>query len=111
MALRRIFSRKGWEVTEALDGHGALALLLSPAAERFDVVLSDLRMPGMSGAQLYEKVAAERPEVAQRMLFSSGDVHSTEAVELARKSGVTILEKPFDLTELVQLAERIVAKP
>ena len=68
LALRRIFTRKGWAVSEALDGAQALAMLLAPDGAQYDVVLSDLRMPGMSGAKLHDQLLAERPSLAARMV-------------------------------------------
>lgn len=109
MALRRVFSRKGWVVTEALDGVEALELLLAPEGERYDVVLSDLQMPGMTGAKLFERVDSERPALARRMIFSSGDIFSDDAQALISKSGCTVIEKPFDLAALVALAEKMAA--
>jgi DNA-binding NtrC family response regulator len=106
-ALRRLFSRKGWEVVEAVDGNEALGILLGPDGDRFGVVLSDLRMPGMSGMQLYERLLADRPEIAKRVVFSSGDIFTDEARDLASRCGCEVLQKPFDLAQLLSLAERI----
>lgn len=107
MALRRIFTRKGWTVTEALDGNQAIELLLATDAPNYDVVLSDLRMPGMSGGELFDRLTGERPDLAARMVFSTGDVFSEEAQALQERCGCTILQKPFDLAKLVELAEKM----
>lgn len=109
MALRRIFTRRGWMVTEALDGTTALEQLLAPDAPAYDVVLSDLRMPGMGGGELYDRIRVERPALAARMVFSTGDVYAEEAQRLAERSGCVLLQKPFDLHQLVALAERMAA--
>ncbi len=109
VALRRIFSRKNWLVSEAFDGAQALSMLLAPDGSQYDVVLSDLRMPGMSGANLYDLVRAERPVLAGRMVFSTGDVFSEEAQHLVTRCQCVVLQKPFDLVALVALAEKMVA--
>jgi two-component system NtrC family sensor kinase len=106
-ALRRLFTRRGWDVVEAADGSEALGLLLGQSGERFLVILSDLRMPGMSGAKLYERLAEARPELAQRIIFSSGDAFTDEARDLANRTGRAVLEKPFDLANLVSMAEQM----
>ena len=109
LALRRIFTRNGWVVSEALDGSQALAMLLAPPGSQYDVVLSDLRMPGMSGAKLHDHLLAERPVLAARMVFSTGDIYSDEAQDLVVRRGCVVLQKPFDLVALMALAEKMVA--
>jgi CheY-like chemotaxis protein len=114
-ALRRFFQRHGWEVDEAEDGAGALDRLMG--AERsggtresaaYTVIISDLRMPGVSGIELYERLAAERPELLERLIVSTGDSVSPEAADFLRRSSCPVLNKPFGLAELRGLVTRIV---
>src|SRR5437879_12719196 len=67
----RYLTRRGAEVDEAADGVEGLARLRAQAA---DVILADLRMPRMGGVELYSQLEEERPELAARVLFLSGDV-------------------------------------
>lgn len=105
-ALRRFFERRGWVVDEAEDGSGALALLSTPeGSTRYDVVLCDLKMPGMSGPDLYERLRRDLPSVLPRIIFVTGDVTGTEAAEFLTQVEGPVLEKPFELATVAQVAE------
>ena len=108
LVLRRFFERRGWMVDEARDGTDALVKLLQPdAVAQYDVVLCDLKMPGLSGVDLYRRVATEAPGMARRMILSSGDVTAEDVSEFLATVAVPVLEKPFELHALEALAERV----
>lgn len=115
IALRRFFSRMGWDVEEAANGASALDLLEQecegPAApSRFSVVVSDLRMPGINGMEMYDRLKSRRPEVINRMIFSTGDLVSEEAAAFVRTTECVVLQKPFELAALRELVERMVSR-
>ena len=56
MALRRFFTRRKWEVDEAGDGATALRALLAADAPDYALVISDLKMPGLSGIALHDRL-------------------------------------------------------
>lgn len=62
---------RGFEVTTAESGAAALVAV---QATSFDAVVCDLRMPGMSGPAFHEQLARERPGLARRTVFITGDV-------------------------------------
>lgn len=100
-ALRRFFNRRGWNVDEAADGHSALrALLARDGQSPYAVVISDLKMPGFSGIELHDRIAETRPELLDAVIFSTGDVASTEAAEFVRRTRCPVLQKPFELQAL-----------
>ena len=105
-ALRRYFQRRGWRVDEAADGRAALGILRGAQPE-YDVVLCDLCIPALSGAEPYDWLAAESPHLARRLVFSTGDITGPDAVALLARTGQPVLEKPFDLDLVGQLADRI----
>ena len=98
-ALRRFFTRRGWHVDEAEDGSEGLMTLL---ASRFDytAVISDLKMPGCSGVELHDHVAAIAPELLDRIVFSTGDVASRDAAAFVQRTRCKVLQKPFELRTL-----------
>ena len=79
---------------EALsDPRLALARLL--AGEDFDLVLCDLKMPGLSGVELYQQLAAARPALAKRVAFMSGGGFTASVREFLSTLPNPLLEKPF----------------
>ncbi len=107
LALRRFFQRQGWAVDEAADGSTALSRLVGPAAAAYDVILLDLRMPGVSGEELYGRVAAARPEQARRVIVFTGDAVSPDVASFLDRTGCPVLNKPFELHELRALVDRV----
>ncbi len=112
-ALRRFFVRRGWRVSEAEDGEHARALLLDGQGDgaRFDAVLTDLRMPRLSGIELHELVAHTDAATARRFIFSSGDTGDDAAIEFLARSGCPMISKPFELSALLSLVERVAGEP
>ncbi|MGH7713528.1 MAG: response regulator [Gemmatimonadaceae bacterium] len=74
---------------------------------RYDMVLCDLRMPGLNGFELYERLKAQRPEVLPRLVFTTGEVAGSEAAELMRGVGCPVIHKPFDLSLVQEIAEQL----
>ena len=93
----RYLARKGAQVDEAGDGAEALTLLRERSA---DVILADLRMPRMGGMELYAQLEEERPELAARVLFLSGDVSQLAEPGNAPVPRERVLVKPLELAEL-----------
>ncbi len=68
--------------------------------ERFDVVLSDVTMPGMSGRALYEELQRLAPEQAKRVIFITGGASDDRTAQFLETVGQPVLTKPFDPPEL-----------
>jgi len=84
----------------ASDGAEALAVA---ADEAFDLVISDLRMPRLSGREFYEELARRRPELAARLVFSTGDTVRGDTLAFLESLDRPYLHKPFSLAELRNL--------
>lgn len=96
--MARFLSKRGADIKEAGDGHAALARL----QEGFEphVILADLRMPRMDGAEFYERLQQERPALAERVMFLSGDITHLAGRGLAEVPRDRVLVKPVELAEL-----------
>jgi PAS domain S-box-containing protein len=105
-ALRRFFARRGWDVSEAEDGAEGLSLMLSSKAD-YTVIISDLKMPGCSGVELHDHVAAMAPELLERIIFSTGDVASKDAAAFVARTRCTVMQKPFELRALEAVVARM----
>lgn len=95
-ALRRLLSGEH-DVTVSNDPVETLALVRG--GQRFDVILCDLLMPGMTGVQLYRAIAEVAPEQAALTVLMTGGSVPRDAVELIAK-GMPTLPKPFDHDQL-----------
>ena len=84
---------------KANDGHEALQLL---AKHRYDAIISDIRMPGLDGPQLYEKAADSNPAYRKRFLFMSGDMVRESTQSFVSSLNCPCLSKPFPLQVLFQ---------
>jgi CheY-like chemotaxis protein len=109
MALTRYFERSGWEVWQAEDGSEALELLADPVASAYQLVITDLRMPGRTGVEVHDWLAAHRPELFQRLIVATGDVASPSIREFIQRTTRPVLEKPFELGALAALVQRVIA--
>jgi DNA-binding NtrC family response regulator len=105
-ALARFFGRRGWAVDEAGDGRAAFARLLDAEASGapYDLVLSDVRMPDVSGVALHDWIARTRPTLLERVVFATGDDASAESADFIRRTRCRVLAKPFDADTLAALA-------
>lgn len=94
-ALRRSLRREGWELLLADSPAAALELC---AKDPIDFVLSDQKMPGMSGLELLEEIASRWPEMGRALLTGWPEEVPPER---ARALGlVAVLAKPWDDAEL-----------
>jgi DNA-binding NtrC family response regulator len=106
-AMRRYFTRHGWDVREADDGASARRLLDPAAGHEFDLVICDLRMPNCSGPDLYHWLANHRPDAIARLVFASGDVESPEWSAFLMDAQRPVLPKPFELSELRRVVDEV----
>jgi CheY-like chemotaxis protein len=94
LAIARGLARAlGHDVDAVVVGSGAEALTILKEGERFDLVVSDITMPGMTGSELFERVRALDPSIGRRFVFLSGGLDEQEE-ERVRATGVRCLTKP-----------------
>lgn len=99
--LQTILGKEGYRTTVAGSGHDALDKLKH---DEFDLILTDLKMQGMSGMELLEKVLAESPQQCVIIMTAHGTIDS--AVEATRKGAFNYLEKPLDREHLLFTLQR-----
>ncbi len=108
VALRRFFSRLGWSVDEAAGGEEALEKLLATEdSQPYRLIVCDLRMPGLNGVDLHDRLAELRPAILERIIFSTGDTVSEEVADIIGKTRCLVLQKPFALSELLKTVQRV----
>jgi DNA-binding NtrC family response regulator len=99
-ALKRVLTSRGFEVKEAKDGLMALSMI---GAEHFDVVVLDIKMPGMDGNQVFNELSRLTPET--RVIVLTGHYSFGEEEDAWLKSAYAYLLKPCPISKLVALIE------
>ena len=103
--LGRALERAGHEVTPAEDGSSALEVL--EGAERFDLLIADIVMPGLDGIELARRACVTSKGL--RVIFITGFAAVTLAGGRLKPPGARMLSKPFHLRELVDQVSRMLA--
>jgi len=93
---------EGYDVTGARDGSAALEKLTE---EHFDILITDIKMPGPSGLDLLESIKKNRQATDVILVTGFGSISS--AVEAMRQGAYDYITKPFDLDELVLRVKKI----
>ncbi len=106
MALERFLTRRGWSVETCASGiEGREALMAAGAETRYNAIVCDLKMPGMTGIELYRHLEAHRPALIDKLIFATGDVASQDVALFLESVTCPVLEKPFSLSSLAELLE------
>jgi signal transduction histidine kinase/ActR/RegA family two-component response regulator len=92
--LYQLLKADGHRIDTAMNGSIAWRKIQN---ERYDLIISDLKMPGMSGQELYEKVRELDQSLSRRIIFATGDVLSSDTHSFLDDSGNFYLQKPFEL--------------
>ncbi len=94
--VREVLVGEGYEVDVAADGEAGLRRL---GQTPYDLALCDWKMPGLNGQQVYERLRAVNPALAERMIFITGDVINDNTQKFLHDCGKICLPKPFSLEE------------
>lgn len=100
-----LLEREGYQVVSAANAAGALELLENGL---FDLVISDVQMPGLSGIELLERIKSSAPDTAVLMItaFSTAE----QAVEAMKLGAYDYIAKPFKIEEVKQLVKNALEK-
>ena len=100
VALQRYLAARGHDVETTASGQDALGLL---RAGEYDAVIVDMRMPDLSGEQLFEELRAADREHAERVIFTTGDLVSEQMRRFLDGSGRPCVPKPFEFSSFDQV--------
>ncbi len=95
---KRILNAEGFDVDFVQDGRIAVEAVNS---NHYDLCVSDIRLPGINGIQLYELLKAKHPQLALNMIFITGDTMNANIQLYLQESGRPCLVKPFNPEDLV----------
>jgi len=95
--VRRVLAGAGYEVESTTLSRRALVMIERTA---YDVVICDVKMPELSGQELYGRVCQIRPEMSRRFIFVTGDIDGEDTHEFLDQSRCSYFMKPFNLERL-----------
>ena len=104
--LSSVLTRMGHTVDLATDGQEALELVKS---NRYNLILSDMKMPGMDGKEFYQRIGGIAPSLTGRLAFITGDVMGEETRGFIQKTGALYLTKPFNAERLNEVVNSILS--
>ncbi|MFH0801447.1 MAG: hybrid sensor histidine kinase/response regulator, partial [bacterium] len=102
--MERILSGRGLKVDTALDGALGLSLL---EKNKYDLIIIDIKMPGMGGKEFFEIVKKTHPDCVSRIIFSTGDALSDETREFLQETKREYLRKPFEISDFHAMAHEV----
>jgi CheY-like chemotaxis protein len=105
-SVSRVLARAGYAVALAASGAEALQRV---RAERYEAVICDLRMPGLSGIALFDQLQQAAPALAGRILVASGDLSQPDTTVFLERTGAPALLKPYANHDLLEALGRMCA--
>jgi len=103
--IEKTLTRMGHSVDVINDAGAALDII--DAGTVYDVILTDVRMPGMSGIELYPLILRKMPSMKNRIIFITGDVMGLDIRTFLNQNNLPYLAKPFDIELLKEKIDTI----
>jgi len=92
------------QVETAADGRAALEKI---EQTQYDLIMCDVRMPGVDGPELYRTLRLLHSELLPRFVFLTGDTLNPESREFVQQTGAPCISKPFDFDEVYRVVGRV----
>jgi CheY-like chemotaxis protein len=105
--LVEVLNRDGHDVDSASDGMDGLRRV---EESRYDLVITDLRMPGIEGPELYGALRRRYPDDPPRVIFMSANTGIEEYARFLADTGEPALEKPFNLADMRQVVLQVLSR-
>jgi two-component system NtrC family sensor kinase len=102
--IEEILEASGYQVETAPDGAAALERL---ARDRFDLILSDVRMQGLDGPAFYQALEQQHPELTSRIVFMTGNILTDDTADFFAATGAPCLRKPFVTEDLHRVLQQV----
>ena len=102
--VRRVLAGAGYDVESTTLSRRALAMIERTA---YDAVIADVKMPELSGQELYGRVCQIRPEMARRFIFITGDIDGEETRQFLTETRCSYFMKPFNLDRLTAAVDTL----
>jgi CheY-like chemotaxis protein len=105
--LNEILTEEGHEVESVGNGDDALERL---GNEEYDVILLDIKLPGMSGIEVYKQLQNSSKPLARKVIFITGDVMKKDTMSFLARAKPAYITKPFDVEQIKNDVNLILAE-
>lgn len=105
--MAEVLTEEGYTVTTAQDGNEAIELIESV---EFNAVVTNMKMPGLSGEDLYLSIRRKDPSLADRLIITTGDVLNEKTRNFLKITGNRFIEKPFEIDRLLTVVAEAVGQ-
>lgn len=102
--LAELISNLGHQVDEAATGKEAIASL---EQQGYDLVTLDLRLPDLDGTEVWRWILSQRPALASRVVFMTGDIMSQETEKFLQETGRPVLTKPLTTPQVHRIVHEV----
>ena len=104
-ALERLLSQEGHTVETIGNAQNALELLKN---NKYDLILLDIKMPGMNGITFYRNIKNIDPSLQRKVVCITGDTISPDNKAFLRETGVSYITKPFGIDALMERVNEVI---
>lgn len=104
--LEQVLREEGHEVCTTTSAEGALERIQN---ERYSLILVDIKLPGMSGSELYNRVRQMARSLAHRVVFITGDLMSNDTRSFVSRARVPCIAKPFNAEGIKREVRRLLS--
>jgi len=108
LLVKKALSSSGYLIEEADTAAGALENIKQSTG--YDLIIADIRMPGMSGRGLYNNIKKNYPDLAGRVIFITGDISDITTQRFLSSNRVPFISKPFNRGMLLDKIEEVIRK-
>lgn len=106
--VKRVLASAGYDVESTTLSRRALVMIEQTA---YDAVVADVKMPELSGQELYGRACQIRPEMARRFIFITGDIDGEDTRQFLNETRCSYFLKPFNLEKLTAAVDTLTGAP
>jgi two-component system, NtrC family, sensor kinase len=103
--LSETLKTEGFDVASTVDGQKALEML---DQDDYDIIVTDVKMPGVSGIHLYWYIEKKKPHLMDRVVFITGDIIDSTTRSFLKSVDNPYLAKPFDMRKFITIIHSII---
>jgi len=104
---QRVLTEAGFDLGIAANGKVAQSMI---SQQDYDLYLIDIKMPLMNGKELYQWLVEKHPQLANRVIFTTGSAVGKDTESFLQSSGRPVLRKPFTTEELKKVVNEYLGK-